>query len=73
MINIYRNLGHGVTFIGAWARDTFTLSAVLYMDNSDHFHMAIRMPLDGEFLQIVQSVINDWVGLVHTTGGLLKP
>jgi hypothetical protein len=29
MINVYCNLGHGVTFIGAWARDAFTLSAVL--------------------------------------------
>jgi hypothetical protein len=41
MINVYRNLGHGVTFIGAWAHDTFTLSAVLYVDDSNLFHMAI--------------------------------
>ncbi len=27
MICVYRNLGHGVTFIGAWARAAFTLSA----------------------------------------------
>jgi hypothetical protein len=73
MINVYRNLGHGVTFIGAWARDAFTLSAVLYIDDSNHFHMAIGMPLDEEFLQLVQSATNDWVGLVHATGGLLKP
>ncbi len=41
MINAYRNLGHGVTFIGVWARDTFNLSVVLYVDNFDLFHMAI--------------------------------
>jgi hypothetical protein len=50
MMNVYCNLGHGVTFIGAWACDAFTLSVVLYMDVSNLFHMAIRMPLDEEFL-----------------------
>jgi hypothetical protein len=50
MINIYRNLGHGVTFIGAWAQDTFTLAAVLYIDDSDLFHMVIGTPSDEEFL-----------------------
>jgi hypothetical protein len=73
MINVYYNLGHGVIFIGAWARVTFTLSVVLHVDNSELFHMAIRTPSDEEFLQLVQSAANDWVGLVHATGGLLKP
>jgi hypothetical protein len=53
MINVYSNLGHGVMIIGAWAKDAFTVSVVLYL--------------------IVQSATNDWVCLVHTTGGLLKP
>jgi hypothetical protein len=73
MINVYCNLGHGVMFIGTWAWDAFTLSAVLYVDNSDLFNMAIGMPLDEEFLQLVQSETNDWAGLVHVTGGSLKP
>ncbi len=59
MINVYRNLGHGVTFIGAWAWGGFTLSTVLYMEDSDLFHMAIKMPLDEEFLQLVQSATNN--------------
>ncbi len=46
MINVYCNLGHGVTFIGAWAQDAFTLAAVLFVDDSDLFHMAIGMPFD---------------------------
>ncbi len=62
-----------VFFIGAWAREAFTLSAVLYMDDSDLFHMALGTPSNEEFLRIVQSAINDWAGLVHATGGLLKP
>jgi hypothetical protein len=49
MINVYRNLGHGFTFIGAWAWDAFTLSAVLYMDDSGLFQMGIQTPLDEEF------------------------
>ncbi len=73
MINVYRNLGHGVTFIGAWAQDAFTLAVVLYVDDSDLFHMAIRMPSDKEFLQLVQNATNNWAGLVHATGGSLKP
>jgi hypothetical protein len=73
MINVYCNLGHGVMFIGAWAWDTFTLPVALYMDNSDLFYMAIGMPLDEEFLQLVQSATNHWAGLVHATGGSLKP
>jgi hypothetical protein len=35
--------------------------------------MAIGMPSNEEFLQLLQSATNDWAGLVHVTGGLLKP
>jgi hypothetical protein len=50
MINVYCNLGHGVTFIGAWVWDAFTLSAVLYMDDPDIFHMALGTTFDEEIL-----------------------
>jgi hypothetical protein len=73
MIRVYHNLCHGVTFIGAWACDAFTLSVVLYVVDSNLFHMAIRTPSDEEFLQLVQSATNAWEGLVQATGGLLKP
>jgi hypothetical protein len=72
MINIYRNLGHGVTFIGACAPDAFSLAAVLFVDDSDLFQKAIGTPSDKEFLQLVQNATNDWAGLVHVTGGSLK-
>jgi hypothetical protein len=68
MMNVYRNLGHGVKFIGAWAQDAFTLAADLYIDDSDLFHMAIGTPSDEEFLQLVQNATNNWAGLVHATG-----
>jgi hypothetical protein len=73
MINVYRNLGHGVTFVGAWTRDAFILAAVLYVDDSDLFHMTQGMPTDDEFLDLVQRATDDWAGLVHATGGSLKP
>jgi hypothetical protein len=73
MINVSCNLGHRVTFVGAWAQDTFILSVVVNVDNSDLFHMAVGTPLDEEFLQLVQSATNDWAGLIHATGGSLKP
>ncbi len=47
--------------------------AVLYVDDSDLFHMAIGTSLDEEFLQLVQNATNDWAGLVCTPGGSLKP
>jgi hypothetical protein len=60
MINVYCNLGNGVIFIGAWAQDAFTLAAVLHVDDSDLFHMAIRMPSNEEFLLLVQNATNNW-------------
>jgi hypothetical protein len=35
--------------------------------------MAIGTSSDEEFLQLVQNATNNWAGLVHVTGGLLKP
>ncbi len=71
IIKVYCNLGHGVTFIRAWAqaRDAFILAAVLYIDDSDLFHMAIGRPSDKKFLKLVQNATNNWAELVHVTGG----
>jgi hypothetical protein len=60
-------------FIKAWALDASTLSVVFSVKDSDLLHIAIKMPPDKEFLQLVQSATNIWAGLVHMTGGLLKP
>ncbi len=72
MINVYCNLSHGVTFIGAWAQDAFILAVVLFVDDSDLFHMAIGMSSEKDFLQLVQNATNNWAGLVHAARGLLK-
>ncbi len=61
MINVYRSLGHGVTFIGAWAQDAFTLAAVLFVDDSVLFHMAIGTSSDKE-ISAVSSECNQQLG-----------
>ncbi len=66
-------LGHGTEFVGAWLRDALMLAAVLYVDNSDLLHMAKGYPTNAEFLALVQSATDDWAGLVHASGGSLKP
>ena len=73
MNNLYCRQGHGTEFVGAWARNAFMLAAVLYIDNSDLLHMAKGYSTDDEFLASNQSATNDWAGLVHATGGSLKP
>ncbi len=59
MINVYRRLGHGTEFVGAWSRDAFML--------------AKEFPTNAEFLELVQSATNDWAGLVHASSRSLKP
>ena len=49
------------------------MAAVLYIDDSDLFHMTQGTPTDDEFLDLVQRATDDWAGLVHATGGSLKP
>jgi hypothetical protein len=73
IINIYCQLGHGTEFVGAWLRDVFMLAAVLYLDDSDLLHVAKGLSTDDELLASVQSATNAWAGLVHVTGGSLKP
>ena len=74
MINAYKRLGHGVNFVGAWSGDAFYLAAVLFVDDSDLFHMALsRMESDKDFMAKVQEATFDWGGLVQATVGSLKP
>ncbi len=65
--------GHGTEFVGTWSRDAFILAAVLCIDNSDLLHIAKGYPPDEKFMESIQSATDDWVGLVHATGGSLKP
>ena len=65
LINVYHRQGHGTVFVGVWTRDAFMLAAVLCVDDSDLLHMVKGYPTNEEFLASLQSVTNDWVGLVH--------
>jgi hypothetical protein len=73
LINAYRKQGQGAQFLPGLARDAFTLAAVIYVDDSNLLHLAQGTPSDSEFLTSVQAATVDWVGLVHPSGGLLKP
>jgi hypothetical protein len=73
LINVYQKQGHGAQFLPGLARDAFTLAAVIYVDDSDLLHLAQVTPTDSEFLASVQAATVDWVGLVHASGGSLKP
>ncbi len=73
MINAYKWLGHGVNFAWPWSGDAFYLAAVLFVDDSDLFHLAELSETDDNFFERVQEARFDWGGLVQATGGLLKP
>jgi hypothetical protein len=46
---------------------------VIFVDGSDLLHVADELATDDEFLTKVQTVTNDWAGVVNATGGSLKP
>ncbi len=50
MVNTYKQLGHGIDFIGAWSADAFFTAAILFVDDSDLLHMAMSLnTTDSEF------------------------
>ncbi len=73
LIEVYQCQGHGAQFIPGLARDAFTIAAVIYVNDSDLLHLARGTPMDAEFLESVQAATIDWTGLVHASGGSLKP
>jgi hypothetical protein len=73
MINAYRALGHGTSFVGAWSGDVFFLAAVLFVDNSDLLHMVNSQTSTNQaFFDKVWKASFDWGRLVQATGGYLK-
>ena len=73
MRNAYKRLGHGVNFACPWSGDVFYLTAVLFVDDSDLFHLAELSDTDDDFFERIQEATFEWGGLVQATGGLLKP
>jgi hypothetical protein len=73
LIKVYQRQGHGAHFAPGLAWDAFTIAAVINVDDSDLLHLARGTPTDAEFLESVQAATIDWTGLVHTSGGSLKP
>jgi hypothetical protein len=73
LIEAYRHQSHGARFTPGLARDAFILAAVIYVDDSNLLHLAQGTPTDAKFLASVQAATVDWTGLVHASGGSLKP
>jgi hypothetical protein len=73
LIEAYRRQGHGARFTPGLARDALILAAVIYVNDSNLLHLAQSTPTDAEFLASVQAATVDWTGLVHASGGSLKP
>ncbi len=73
LIKVYQKEGHGARFLPSLAKDAFTLAAVIYVSDSDLLHLTWGISTDREFLSTVQAATVDWVGLVHSSRGSLKP
>ncbi len=50
LIEVYRHQGHGAQFTPGLAQDTFTIAAVIYVDDLDLLHLARGTPTDAKFL-----------------------
>jgi hypothetical protein len=73
LINMYQRNSHGAQFTAGLAQDALILAAVLCANDSNLLHLAQGTPSDQDFLVLVQATIVDWAGLVHASGGSLKP
>ena len=73
LIEVYRRQGHGAQFTPGLAWDAFTIATVIYVVDSDLLHLTRGTPTDAKFLEFVQAATIDWTGLVHASGGSLKP
>lgn len=48
MINAYHRLGHGFNVVAPWTGDVFFIAAILYVDDSDLWHLSDGIETDEE-------------------------
>ena len=66
--------GHGVHFMATMSLVRRSLSAILYVDDTDLLH--INMDADESIVEVhaaIQRAIKNWGRLLIATGGTLKP
>ena len=73
MVEGYKSLGHGCTYVSPITGAVFALAAILCVDDTDlllRAESASTKPED--FIEYVQQALTDWAGLVMASGGSLK-
>ena len=71
-IEAYKMKGYHPTIRGAITGILLTIAAVLFVDDTDQFHLAEDHQTEQEFVDQVQSAITFWRMIVLATGGYLK-
>ena len=74
IVNAYLREGHGVRTQTSLSLRSFVLAAVLYVDDTDNFHMTPHVTASPpELIQHSQKSTNVWGGLAIATGAAMKP
>ena len=71
-IEAYKMKGYHPTIRGAITGILLTIAAVLFVDDTDQFHLAKDHQTEQEFVDQIQSAITFWGMIVLATGGYLK-
>ena len=74
IVNAYLREGHGVRTQTSLTLRAYILAAVLYVDDTDNFHMTPKVTASApELIQHSQESTNVWGGLAIATGAAMKP
>ncbi len=74
IVYAYLRDGHGAQIRTIYTDRTFTLAAVIYVDDTDNTHMPPHVTATpGELIQHSQKSTDAWGGLAIATGAALKP
>ena len=74
ILGAYKQCGYGAHLVGGWSNEQISLSALLYVDDTDLLHRRVfphETPQD--LVDWVQQATNHWAHLLQATGGNLKP
>ena len=73
MINSYKLMGNGYTYVSPVTLTIFAFAAILYVDHTDLLMRALPPTTpDTTFFDMIQKSLSDWAALVIATGGSIK-
>ncbi len=74
IIGAYKQHGFGAQLVGGWSQESISVSALLYVDDTDLLHrMDDTQDHQDTLVPWVQRATNNWAHLLQATGGNLKP